>query len=98
MHPPGIAQKEKRVVVLQSSGDNVTEVAVVVCNSLKRPRPKRPYEVLVGAGEGFDNETVIDCRWVFTVQKRHLHIPKQRPMPPQVMDEISVALTVGLQL
>jgi mRNA-degrading endonuclease toxin of MazEF toxin-antitoxin module len=98
VHPPGITQKEKRVVVLQTSEDNVTETAVVVCNSLKKPRQKRPYEVFVGPREGFDNETVIDCRWVFTVQKRHLRTPTQRSMPPQVMGEISEALVVGLQL
>lgn len=98
VHPPGIAQKEKRVVLLQTGEENLTEVAVVVCNSLTKPRQKRPYEVFVGTPEGFDNETAIDCRWVFTVQKRHLHMPTQRPMPPQVMEEISEALAVGLQL
>jgi mRNA-degrading endonuclease toxin of MazEF toxin-antitoxin module len=98
LHPPGITQKEKRVVLLQSSEDTMTDVVVVVCNSLKASRQKRSYEVFVGIGEGFDHDTVIDCRWVFTVQKRHLRAPAQRPMSPQVMAEISEALVVGLQL
>ncbi|MDY7085968.1 MAG: type II toxin-antitoxin system PemK/MazF family toxin [Actinomycetota bacterium] len=97
-NPPGIVQKEKRVVLLQTSGSNLTDVSVVVCDSLKNSRPMRPYEVLVGVREGFDRETVINCRWVFTVQKRHLRMPTQRPLSPGVMNQISAALTVGLQL
>jgi mRNA-degrading endonuclease toxin of MazEF toxin-antitoxin module len=97
-NPPGIVQKEKRVVLLQTSGSNLTDVSVVVCDSLKNPRAMRAHEVLVGVREGFDKDTVINCRWVFTVQKRHLRLPRQPSLSQDVMSQISAALTVGLQL
>jgi mRNA-degrading endonuclease toxin of MazEF toxin-antitoxin module len=76
----------------------VTEVAVVVCSTLRNARAPRPFEVLVDQRHGFDHETIIDCRWVFTVQMRHLRTPEHPPLPPDVMQQISEALTYGLQL
>jgi mRNA-degrading endonuclease toxin of MazEF toxin-antitoxin module len=95
--PPGTVPKLKYVVVLQEES-NATDVAVVVCNSLKAPRRPRAYEVLVGRSEGFDHDTMIDCRWVFTVQKRHLRAAEHPPLPRAVMNQVSEALVVGLQL
>lgn len=95
--PPGTQPKLKYVVVLQADS-SATDVAVVVCNSLKNPRQPRAYEVLVGTREGFDHDTIIDCRWVFTLQKRHLRTAEHPPLRQGVMNAISEALVVGLQL
>jgi mRNA-degrading endonuclease toxin of MazEF toxin-antitoxin module len=98
--PPGITPKLKRVFTLQGGASfaNATDVAVVVCITLKSPRSPRPFEVLVDERHGFDHATMIDCRWVFTIQIRHLRAAQQPELPPQVMQEISEALTAGLQL
>jgi hypothetical protein len=93
--PPGTVPRLKYVVVLQEES-NATDIAV--CNSLKAPRRPRAYEVLVGRSEGFDHDTMIDCRWVFTVQKRHLRAAEHLPLPRAVMNQVSEALVVGLQL
>ena len=93
--------RQKYVVVLQSGPTfvNCTDVAVVVCSTLRHNNPMRPFEVKVGQTEGFDHDTVIDCRWPRTILKS---LPGMAyPMftlPVSIMDDISEALVVGLQL
>ena len=99
----GTIARRKYVVCLQGGPDfaNQTEVAVVVASTFRRQRPMglRPYEVLVGQSHGFQNDTVIDCRWVFTIQKTEA--PPSTfvfRLPQDVMLDVSAALVVGLQL
>jgi mRNA-degrading endonuclease toxin of MazEF toxin-antitoxin module len=98
----GTSPRLKYVVCLQGGPDfaNQTDVAVVVGSTYKRRvGGLQPYEVLVGPQHGFLHDTVIDCRWVITIQKAEAP-PSTRKfrLPPDVMDDISVALVVGLQL
>jgi hypothetical protein len=102
--PPGTVPKLKYVVTLQGGQDfaNTSEVAIVVASTLPSSRlanpMARPFEVFVDENHGFDHLTVIDCRWIFTVQQRHLRIAKHPQLPDHIMREISEALAVGLQL
>jgi hypothetical protein len=100
----GTSPRRKYVVCLQGGPDfvNQTDVAVVVASTY---RPRRamglqPYEILVGQSHGFQHDTLIDCRWVFTIQKTEAP-PSTTFMfrlPQDVMDDVSAALVVGLQL
>lgn len=98
----GTSPRLKYVVCLQGGPEfaKQTDVAVVVCSTYKqRAGGLQPFEVLVGPAHGFQYDTVIDCRWVFTIQKAEA--PRstfQFRLPPNVMDDISEALVVGLQL
>jgi mRNA-degrading endonuclease toxin of MazEF toxin-antitoxin module len=97
----GTSPRAKYVVILQSGAgfDNLPDVAVVVCSSSRKAgRPIRPFEVLVGPDEGFETETVIDCRWVRTIQKQDVPQTRYTELSDVVMDQISAALAVGLQL
>jgi len=92
----------KYVVSLQGGPDfaNQTDAAVIIASTYKRrARGVQPYEVLVGQREGFSHDTVIDCRWVITIQKAEAPSSTwQFRLPPDVMDDVSAALVVGLQL
>jgi len=98
----GTSPRLKYVVCLQGGPDfaNQTDVAVVVASTYtRRASGLQPYEVLVGQSQGFLHDTVIDCRWVFTIQKTEAPPSTFRlRLPPDVMDDISAALVVGLQL
>jgi hypothetical protein len=98
----GTIPRTKYVVSLQGGPEfaNQTDVAVVVASTYRRPaRGLQPYEVLVGQSYGFLHDTVIDCRWVFTIQKAEAPPSTFRfRLPQSVMDDISDALVVGLQL
>lgn len=99
-NPPGTEQKLKYVVALQGGPQfaNVNDVAVVVCSTLRTRRQPRSFEVLIGTNQGFDHDTIIDCRWVFTVQQRHLRAAIHPRLSDDIMRQVSEALTVGLQL
>jgi mRNA-degrading endonuclease toxin of MazEF toxin-antitoxin module len=97
--------RHKYVVVLQGGlpvFDNHDDVAVVVCSSQNHVNPDtlRPFEVLVPASDdGFERDTLIDCRWVFTVRKRDAPTHSFRfRLPPSALEEISLALVEGLQI
>jgi mRNA-degrading endonuclease toxin of MazEF toxin-antitoxin module len=98
----GTSPRLKYVVCLQGGPDfaNQTDVAVVLASTYRRRASGvQPYEVLVGQNHGFLHDTVIDCRWIFTIQKAEVP-PSTRKfrLPPDVMDDVSAALVVGLQL
>lgn len=82
-------------------------VAVVIASTLDRNADDvEAYEVVVGTTEGFQHDTVIDCHRVYTFPKHDL--PEsgrlrtiwggQMTLPPAVMDEVSAAIVIGLQL
>jgi mRNA-degrading endonuclease toxin of MazEF toxin-antitoxin module len=96
----GATYRDKYVVALQ--GDpafvSATEVAVVVA-STHRSTGVRPFEVLSGAHDGFDHDTVIDCRWPFTLPKTQLIGGEYKfTLSKDRMREISLAIVHGLQL
>ena len=72
---------------------------MAVASTNRRPagRAKRAFEVDVGVAEGFQHETVIDCRWPYTMQKSDLSTPAFR-LSAAKMQEVSIALVSGLQM
>ena len=97
----GTAPRRKYVVVLRggpgSTGEPDVPVAVASTNRRPAGRAKRAFEVDVGVAEGFQHETVIDCRWPYTMQKSDLSNPAFR-LSAAKMQEVSIALVSGLQM
>jgi mRNA-degrading endonuclease toxin of MazEF toxin-antitoxin module len=79
---------------------NCPDVAVVVCSTHRRTGRPRPFEVLVGTADGFEHDTIIDCRFPFTVSKqiRGMDLRPLFRLSPDVMLQVSEALVVGLQM
>jgi mRNA-degrading endonuclease toxin of MazEF toxin-antitoxin module len=99
----GTATREvRKFVVSLQGGDafkNADDVAVVVCSTnRKEGRSIRPFEVAVGPTHGFDTDTIIDCRWVHTIPKSHTTGCFKFQLPRSVMNDVSAALVVGLQM
>ena len=92
----------KFIVLLQGGPRFVSqaEVAVVIASSLRPPgRRPRQYEVVVGQPEGFQHDTVIDCRWPYTLRKQEVTAGRLlTTLPPGVMERVNVALVAGLQM
>lgn len=68
----GSVRLAKYVVCLQGGSNfaQAGEVAVLIASTLRPPgRPARPFELIVDATDGFRHETVIDCRWPYTLEK-----------------------------
>ena len=90
--------RDKFVVLLR--GDSATDVPLVVASSLRSTSPPRAFEVIVRQGSGrFSVDTVIDCRWPYTLPK--IWFTKQTfrfSLAPNEMREISLALVVGLEI
>ncbi len=94
---------EKHVIVLQDAqrmDPGATRIACVVASTDRlQGAALRPYEVRLGQHDGFDHETVVDGRWVFSFKRplveagAYLHTLGEQPMA-----EISVAVFIGLQL
>lgn len=96
----GTIPRTKWAVILRggSATDWEADVPVVLASS-DQGSPRRAHEVFVDTDDGFDRDTVIDCRWVFTIPKRHFGPETlQALLSPAVMREISIALVVGLQM
>ena len=100
----GGAQPENRskyVIVLQGGPifASTTEVAVVVASTYRSRGRARPFEVLLGQAEGFDHDTVVDGRWVFTISKAKVQSGRYRfQLDSGRMTKISVAIVAGLEL
>jgi mRNA-degrading endonuclease toxin of MazEF toxin-antitoxin module len=96
----GTVVRRKYVVALRGGQDAAWEADVpVVIASTDRGAPRRPYEVAADQSDGFEHDTVIDCRWVHTVPASRLPRESyQFTLGPERMHEISVALVDGLQL
>lgn len=59
----------------------------------------RPFEVRVGSTEGFQHDTVIDCRWIFTFPKSRFDRSELVVrLDLLVMERIAAAIVQGLQL
>ena len=99
----GVAPKDKYVVCLRGGpgAASETEVPVVIASTDDRWSPGRtlrPFEVAVGAAEGFAHETIIDCRWPYTLEKSRLPQTAVFCLPPSTMEKVTIALIPGLQM
>jgi hypothetical protein len=96
-------ERFKMVVVLRGGAGTATEtdVPVVLTSTDRRPDSTRlrSFEVLVGTAEGFDHDTIIDCRWPQTVPKQRMAaVAPAIRLDAQKMREVSIALFAGLQM
>ena len=92
--------RDKLLVVLQGgvAFAGCTEVAVVI-GSTWRGGQQRPFEVVMGDADGFHHDTVVDCRWPFTLPKTQVEAGRQLfKLSDQRMHEVSIALVRGLQI
>ena len=100
--PTSTTVLHKYVVILQAGRffDTQRDVAVVLAstNRMKPGQQLRPFEVLVGVADGFDHDTVIDCRWVRTVPRAIIPATRKTRLSPTVMNDIGAAIVFGLQL
>ena len=98
---PGRGTLHKLLVVLQGGMNfsNQSDVVIIVASSYRGHNP-RPFDVLVPpSGAGFEVETVIDCRWPFTVRRDQVEAMRYLFMlSPDVMELVDEALVVGLQM
>src|ERR1019366_1220908 len=71
-----LAPRDKYVVVLRGGTRAASEpdVPVVIASTDRRSPGQnlRPFDVAVGTAEGFSRDTIIDCRWPYTLQKARL--------------------------
>jgi hypothetical protein len=98
---PGRGTARKLLIVLQGGSLFASEAdVVVVVASSWRDRPPRPFEVvLLAATSNFHNDTVIDCRWPFTVRRADVEAMRLLfVLGADVMELIDEALLVGLQM
>ena len=96
----GSTYLDKYVVLLQGGPDfaDATEVTVLVA-STHRAESLRPFEVLCRQSDGFDHDTVIDCRWPFTLRKTEVTAGDYKfTLPQDRMHQVSLGLVHGLQL
>jgi mRNA-degrading endonuclease toxin of MazEF toxin-antitoxin module len=93
-------ERDKLVVVLRDPGTPRREsyVPVVLASTRRREQVAR-YEVLVEPAEGgFDDETILDCRWVYTLPWHLFYGEPLFELPLDMMEVVSAALVVGLQI
>jgi hypothetical protein len=96
--PGQFTERNKYLVMLRGVAAEA-DIPFVIASTHDPARRPRPFEVLVGAAQGFDHETVIDCRWPYTLPKAWFKAAEYRfTLSPDVMREVSVALVVGLQM
>jgi len=99
--PSRYESRDKLVVILQGGPDfaSVTDVAVAVASSRRGDRPVRSFEVLAGQNEGFQHESLIDCRWPYTLPKSQVQGGRFLfTLPADTMRMVSLALVRGLQM
>lgn len=91
-------ERNKYVVMLRGVATE-TDIPFLIASTHNPARTARPFEVIVGSQHGFDHETVIDCRWPYTRPKSWFDPTEFRfALPLDVMQEVNVALVVGLQM
>ena len=66
--PGQFADRNKYVVMLRQMPAEA-DIPFLIASTYNPARPPRPFEVLVGVAHGFDHDTVIDCRWPYTLPK-----------------------------
>jgi hypothetical protein len=92
----------KYFLVLQDQDrlGNARDIAGVICSTKRSPtRQARSHEVEVGIPEGFDHETIIDCRFPLSFEQSDVAGSRLlTTLSDQVMSEVNVALANGLQM
>ena len=97
----GEGSRAKYLVCLQGDGafSHPESVAVVIASSDRRGgTPLRAFEVSVGPDHGFDHDTIIDCRLVYSLSRERFPAEPALVLSSDVMEEIDTALIVGLQM
>lgn len=93
--------RRKLLIVLQEGAAvaaPVTEVGVVIASTWRRNNA-RPFEVILGIRDGFEHDTVVDGRWVYTVPQSTITNGSLKfTLPSVTMHAISLAIVKGLQL
>ena len=94
----GFETKKKYFVVLADS--NMRDVAGVYASSKKNDKNPRDFEVEVGVADGFQVDTIIDCRWPYTFPVKWVEETGQHTMTlsETTMRYINAALVSGLQM
>jgi hypothetical protein len=97
--PGQFTVRDKYVVMLRGVAAE-TDVPFLIASTRRDPNhPPRPFEVAVGAAEGFPHDTLIDCRWPYTLPKSWFSSREYRfTLSPDVMRDVSVALVIGLEM
>lgn len=92
--------KDKFVVALgEPTTRGLAGLVTVVLASTLRSANLRKFEVKCDTSDGFSWDTVIDCRWLFTLRETDLPLASRRfTLSPQKMHAISVAIVAGLNL
>jgi mRNA-degrading endonuclease toxin of MazEF toxin-antitoxin module len=97
----GTVPTPKYVIVLRGGAGSRTEqeVPIVIASTNRRTLGpmRRPFEVDVCTMDGFQHDTIIDCRWPYTIPKSLLSNPTCQ-LSDARMKEVSVALVSGLQM
>jgi PemK-like, MazF-like toxin of type II toxin-antitoxin system len=98
----GTKAKRKWVVLLQDEQTfpAASDIAVVVASTMhEADYVPEAFEVLVGQSDGFGHLSVIDARWPFTMLKQDIRRGARKAMlSARVMDQLSEAIVLGLQL
>jgi hypothetical protein len=97
------ADLDKYLIVLQNPANmdrNSTQLAVVVASTDRTSgRGVRAFEVRLDDQDSFRHPTIVDGRWVYTFPRKKLDDAIYMfTLTSQCMDEISLAVFIGLQL
>lgn len=99
----GTEWAEKYIVVLQDPGQmdaGATRYSYVIASTDRTGgRGLRAFEAQLGTADGFSRSTIVDGRWVYTELREELaETDFCFTLSEQRMDEISLAVFIGLQL
>jgi hypothetical protein len=99
----GVATHEvgKLVVILRTTqpGDSYAPVVLVSTDNRNLDQPLQAFEVSVGPEHGFHEDSLIDCRWVFSLALVRFNLGTWRfALYPFNLEEISDALMIGLEI
>jgi predicted RNA-binding protein with TRAM domain len=99
----GTADLEKYIVLLQdfSMMDvNATQFAAIICSTDQTgPQGPRAFEVRLDESDNFDRPTIVDGRWVYTFPRSRLDQAVYLfTLTPDRMEQVSLAIFIGLQL
>lgn len=96
---PGLDLIQNKLIVILRDVKSEMRVPFLIASSL-RSEDIRPFEVVVRQTESsFKADTVIDCRWPYTMTRARLEKGKFLfTLPDKIMAEINLGLVVGLQM
>lgn len=92
--------KDKLLLIMNDGAviGTAQEVAVLIISTW-RGQAIRPYEVLVGTADGLLHDSVVDCRWPYTLPQSLIRAGRYIcTLAPPRMTQVSVATVRGLQL